>query len=243
MKRNWQSFWMNFQEHMNNILGFDVSIYDDDSSTPQHVNFQQAKNNGIEFVYIKSSQGNYSDRDILINWENARIAELLRGAYHFLTWDVKPEEQAKFMFGLLKNDPGELPLMVDFEWWKVVPADAIKKLWAFLVEIKSLLPEKKIGIYTNNNFWKEFGQFNIEWSQFLIWLAQYKVLQPDIPKPWTRWDVWQYTERGAGIKYGCESKMVDLNLYNGSYEDLLKLAGKVNKPVEYKNFMPLITKG
>jgi hypothetical protein len=45
------------------------------------------------------------------------------------------------------------------------------------------------------------------------------------PKPWKDWMIWQYTDRGDGSYYGCESKQVDLNWFNGTLDDLNKFTG------------------
>ena len=39
------------------------------------------------------------------------------------------------------------------------------------------------------------------------------------------WTFWQYTNVGDGPAFGAESKGIDVNLFNGSYEDLKKFAG------------------
>ena len=113
---------------MNFAKGIDVSRWQDDKSTPQRMNFAMAKGQGVEFVFIKASQSIWADRDILYNWDAARRAGLLRGAYHFLTWETSAERQAEFMWGLLEADPGELPLVLDYEWWRTIPANASRYL-------------------------------------------------------------------------------------------------------------------
>ena len=39
------------------------------------------------------------------------------------------------------------------------------------------------------------------------------------------WTFWQYTASGDGPAFGAESKAIDVNLFNGSMEDLKKFAG------------------
>ncbi|MGA0986336.1 MAG: lysozyme M1 (1,4-beta-N-acetylmuramidase), partial [Candidatus Nanopelagicales bacterium] len=52
-----------------------------------------------------------------------------------------------------------------------------------------------------------------------------------IPTVWTRggcdldWQIWQYTWTAPGQNYGIASGKLDLNVYRGSAEQLLKLAG------------------
>ncbi len=60
-------------------LGIDVSLWQDNNSTPQMVDFAKAKSAGASFVFIKASQGLYLDPDFVMNWQNAGTAGILRG--------------------------------------------------------------------------------------------------------------------------------------------------------------------
>ena len=109
---------------MNRVYGIDVSRWQDNNSTAQQMDFTKAYAQGARFVFIKGSQANWADEDILYNWKTAKAAGLLRGAYHFLTWDIEPRKQAQYAWSIIQNDPGELPPVVDFEWWGTVPSNA-----------------------------------------------------------------------------------------------------------------------
>ena len=108
-----------------NAVGCDVSLYQNAISTPQVVDFAKMKANGATFVIIKASQANWADRDMVMNWANAKKAGILRGAYHFLVWDVDPIKQAEYFCQLCQYDPPELGLFCDFEWWSAVPGNAM----------------------------------------------------------------------------------------------------------------------
>lgn len=221
---------------MTRTLGIDVSVWQDNNSTPQQVNFKKAYDAGARFAFIKASQSTFCDLDFIYNWNSSKNAGLLRGAYHFLVWETKPETQAAFFWGLLKNDPGELPPVVDFEWWSTIPSNAINILWAFLVEFKRLSGKTCI-VYTAPGFWQPYGRQNVEWSQFPLWIADYGAnnanapkAYPTVPKPWKDWLFWQYSSKGDGLKFGCESLSVDMNYFNGSLEELYMFANAVIPP-------------
>ncbi len=55
------------------------------------------------------------DEDFFYNWKNAKDAGIPRGGYHFLRWDISGLLQARIFCDLLKDDPGELPPVCDFE--------------------------------------------------------------------------------------------------------------------------------
>ena len=79
---------------MTKTLGIDVSRWQDNNSTAQKMDFAKAHAAGARFVFIKASQQLWTDEDIFYNWKSAKAAGLLRGAYHFLTWDKPGRDQA-----------------------------------------------------------------------------------------------------------------------------------------------------
>ena len=220
------------------IQGIDVSHWQDDNSTPQQVNFKKAKAAGAEFVFIKASEHLYVDADYTWNWDAAAAAGLLRGAYHFLRWDIPGLTQARFFCNdVLKGDWGELPLVADYEappstygGKTSYPSNAL--LIQFLQEVEHITGKKPM-IYTSPGYWningkiKGSNQFDNKWLYFPLWVAHYtKADQPIIPKPWVKWTFWQHSATGNGSKFGTESKSVDLNWFNGDLVELYALAGQ-----------------
>jgi len=209
--------------------GCDVSVWQDSNSTPQKVDFQKMYAGGKRFVMIKASQANWMDEDFLWNWKDSKDNGLLRGAYHFLTWDVDPKKQADFVLGLVQQDPAELGIWVDYEWWGTIPSNAIQIVDAFCTHIEQNL--KRCGIYTAPGFWQSYGSTDPKWIKRPLWEALWYAPAPTVFKPWTDWTFWQYTPKGDGIALGCESKQADLDYFNGTYDDLLKFANKEPVPV------------
>ena len=207
---------------MTNALGTDISLYQNAISTPQYINFDTMKKNGASFVIIRASQATYVDRDMVWNWANAKVAGILRGAYHFLTWDIDPNKQADFFCDLVKYDPPELGLFADFEWWSTVPNNAMAILDAFCTRVESRIG--KCGVYTAPGFWQPNGNQDPKWIKRPLWQAQWGVSAPTVMKPWKDWTFWQYTSKGDGLAYGCESLSVDMDHFNGSEAALLKYA-------------------
>jgi GH25 family lysozyme M1 (1,4-beta-N-acetylmuramidase) len=56
--------------------------------------------------------------------------------------------------------------------------------------------------------------------QFDLWIANVDISKPWIPKPWTTYKFWQWTWHGDGITLGGEAKDMDLNVFNGTKQDL-----------------------
>lgn len=205
--------------------GIDVSRWQDDKTTPQKMNFQKAAAQGVKFVFIKSSQEVWADQDIIYNWQAAKDAGLLRGAYHFMTWNVSPEKQAECMWSLIKNDPGEIPPVIDYEWWSTVPANADDLLRKFARRLENLCG-RKVGIYTSSYFFDGANEApDVAWRTWL-WVANYRETgEPRLPKGWDKWTFWQWSNKGDGLLHGAESKELDMNWFNGSLEDLRKFCG------------------
>jgi GH25 family lysozyme M1 (1,4-beta-N-acetylmuramidase) len=204
------------------VNGTDVSRWDDAPSTPQHVNFIRMKNAGAAFVGIKTSQAKYLDQDFVLNWHTAKLGGLYRLPYHYLDWTATGKEQGQFAAGVLKADPGEIPFCVDFEERHNVPSVAVARqaLADCLTEAKPLYPGKKLIIYTTPSYWAEFGSPDPWWLQFDLWIANVDISKPWIPKPWTTYKFWQWTWHGDGITLGGEAKDMDLNVFNGTKQDL-----------------------
>ena len=217
---------------MTKTLGIDVSRWQDNNSTAQQMDFTKSVAMGAKFVFIKSSQRLWTDEDIIYNWKSAKNAGLLRGAYHFLDWDVSPKEQAQYAWSIIEHDPGELPPVIDFEYWNPPPPNAYDLLWQYVVEIERLSGIKPI-IYTGAFFWKQYGTQSQIWKNYPLWIASYSnqaYMEDNVKNltPWDKWHFWQYTDKGDGIAFGAESKGLDMNYFNGTLEQLKAFAtGKI----------------
>jgi len=219
---------------MISTLGIDCSHWQDDKSTAQKMDFKKAAASGAYFVFVKVSERGAIDLDFEYNWKAAKAAGLLRGGYHFLRWDLPALTQARLFCGCLEGDVGELPPVADFEAppaGSLYPSNAL--LLQFLEEVERILNRRPM-IYTSPGFWRAYGNNKTTkkpdsyWSIYPLWIAHYGVKDPLIPAPWQTWTFWQYTNAGDGSKFGAESKGIDLNLFNGSIDELYALVDKTN---------------
>ncbi len=186
----------------------------------------KARAAGAVFVFIKASQATFTDPLFKVNWQRARDAGLLRGAYHYLDYTKPGRDQADYYASLLDADPGELPPVVDYEQRRadnnVAAARATLREFIEQFKARGYTPM----IYTAPNFWSTYGTTDSYWAQFRLWIAHYTTATaPSVPPPWKAWTFWQYTSKGDGPTYGTESYNVDLNRYVGTLEELYQLAG------------------
>lgn len=228
------------------IPGIDISHWQNDKSTPQKMNFAKAKAAGTKFVFIKVSERGGMDEDYFYNWKTAKEAGIPRGGYHFLRWDVSGLLQARIFCDLLKEDPGELPPVCDFEAPikdGKYPSNAM--LAQFLEAVETILGKKPM-IYTSPGFWNSYGKnkitgrFDASWTYYPLWIAHYtSAAAPQVPEPWKSlalsnveglkpWVFWQYSATGDGLKYGAESRGIDLNWFNGTQAEFDKLSGNTH---------------
>ncbi len=86
------------------LQGIDVSHYQGT------IDWQKVAQAGIRFVFVKATQGiTVVDPQFQTNWQEAKAAGLLRGAYHFFEPDDDPGQQAQNLLTALGGDPGEFP--------------------------------------------------------------------------------------------------------------------------------------
>jgi lysozyme len=218
-------------------LGIDVSVWQDLNSTPQMVDFNKAKTAGASFAFMKASQGLYIDPDFVMNWQNAGNASILRGTYHFLDFAHKPAnktatqwaiDQAVFYWGVVKNLNMNFLPVCDFEDTGGLPAATVRQALKNFLESFFSLSGKRCIIYTRMSIWTVYGSTETYWQQYQLWVAQYYYqtlpANPTVAQPFNKWYFWQFTDKGDGKKFGCESNYVDLNYFNGTVADLYAYA-------------------
>lgn len=209
---------------MTNIIGPDVSFYQDDDLTPQGINFIKMREQ-TEFVKVRAGQGGFRDPDFGLNWVKAKDGGLLRASYWFYDSRYTPESQAERWITGHGGDLGELPLWADFEENYNGPFEGWRNWKKFLEEVRRLAPTHEIGIYSAFFYWDDnappSGSADREWfHQFPLWIASYRSDAPVVPAPWSpdEWLFWQFeTNEGnaLGPLYGVESRGIDRNYFNG----------------------------
>lgn len=200
---------------MDKTLGCDISKWQG------VVDFEKMRAAGAQFIFVRASQALASDPAFAENWKRARQAGLLRGAYHYLDWTKSIGDQARFFSSLLMDDPGELPPVLDYEERHGAPKREIawSSATAFLRMVEAALAKKPM-LYTGIGYMADFGPQTADLQPWPLWVAHWGVQEPKLPRGWQTWEFWQFTDRGDGRKFGCQSAQVDLNYFNGSVEQL-----------------------
>jgi GH25 family lysozyme M1 (1,4-beta-N-acetylmuramidase) len=214
---------------MATVPGIDVSYWD------AGIDWPKVRATGQRFVFVKATEADtYQDPTFDDNWFGAKSAGLLRGAYHFFRCNVDAKKQADYFVNYFKsfNDPGELPPVLDLETNdnqkkdKIIPA-----VKTYLDRVEAALGKKPIiysGYFFLQDYLSEAGGGPPMWAKdYPLWIAQYPNqyvpgTAPSLPRGWFNWTIWQYSEKGVvnGI-----NAAVDMDVFNGSLEDLYKFAG------------------
>ena len=214
---------------MATVPGIDVSYWN------AGIDWPKVRATGQRFAITKATEGiTYKDPTFNNNWSGAKSAGLLRGAYHFFRCNVDAQKQADYFINYVKTvkDNGELPPMLNLETndgiakEKIVPA---VKIW--LDRVESAFGKKPI-IYSGQYFLQDYfvvaGGGPPAWAKdYPLLLAQYPNqyvdgMKPFLPQGWFKWTIWQYTNQG--VVNGINAN-VDMDLFNGTLEELYKFAG------------------
>lgn len=193
------------------VGGFDVSHYQTDLSL-----HAKMKAHGSHFCIVKASEGAHNvDGLFHKHWQAAKAQGMITGAYSFFHPSQDPIAQAKLLESIIgKLGPGDLGPVID---WETTDGTASVKDreagYAFLHEVEKATGKTPI-VYGAPYFLNALALDAQRFQRFPLWVAHYGAKCPLVPSPWTNWTMWQYSGSGQ----------VDLNLFNGSLDQLKALA-------------------
>ena len=201
------------------VRGVDVSEYQGE------IDWEKLSNQNIDFAYIKATEGSsYTDERFQYNYQNAITTNLKIGAYHFFSFDSDAISQSENYIKNVPKDMNLLPPVVDIEFYgdknKNIPdvettREQLKKLLERLEEYY----QKKPIIYATNTSYNLYIKDNFE--EYKIWIRD--IFSTPNLKDNRKWTLWQYTNRERLEGYNGEEKFIDMNVFNGSYEEFMKL--------------------
>ncbi|SEF58708.1 lysozyme [Bryocella elongata] len=209
------------------IPGVDVSHYSG------VVNWPAAASAGESFAFTKASEGLFTtDPTLSPNWDGAKAAGLLRGAYHLLHPGKSGADQATFFLqqlaaangGTAQLAPGDLPCVLDIEVADGAPADTIVACATTWLNTVEAATGRTPILYTFASFWIGSVEHVPAFARYPLWIAEYGVPAPKgVPKTWADWTLWQYAEQNVPWAAG----NADLDAYKGSLASLQAFAGIV----------------
>ncbi|MDD9908961.1 MAG: GH25 family lysozyme [Ahrensia sp.] len=195
------------------IHGLDISRYN------KLIDWRTAKKAGVEFVFIKATEG-MDDRDPEFRrwWREVGSAGIPRSAYHFYYFCATPEAQAANYIDAVPKRDKSLPPVLDVEWnpksptckRRPPPSEVRNVLKRWLTRIERHYGQKPI-IYTTVDFYADnLSDGSLPGYQY--WLRSVRT-EPKYKYPGRPWVFWQHT--GTGSVPGVTGE-VDINAFNGS---------------------------
>jgi GH25 family lysozyme M1 (1,4-beta-N-acetylmuramidase) len=217
------------------LVGFDISHYQsvrDSFGRWTFPDFQKMKDYGAKFVICKAGQYNFEDITFKVYYQKLKEVGLPRASYWFLDSRAEGKAQAQKYWDIIKDEPGEGPLVVDYEHGS---GGDWRKLYDFVVEIQRLsgYPNHKIWIYTGYYYWIDNSPTSIferEWfAKYPLWLAYYAE-NYQVPDMWTDIVCWQKGTPTIGLDAGVLSREIDYNIFNGDENKLAEYFDGVTAP-------------
>ncbi|KAK3805375.1 MAG: glycoside hydrolase family 25 protein, partial [Benniella sp.] len=156
--------------------GIDVSGYQG------IINWNSVKANGVEFAYIKATEGTtFRSSAFKSQYDGAANVGLIHGAYHFAQPSSSSgAEQANFFCGW-RPDNMTLPGALDIEY----------------TQTKERLTRRYPVIYTTTNWWKECtGNAAGFQNNNPLWIARWGPVIGELPAGYRFATFWQYDDSG-----------------------------------------------
>ena len=191
------------------IVGIDVSMH------TGLINWDIIKRQGVDFAYIKSTEGaDYLDPRYLYNVKEAKSAGLPVGAYHFFRFHRTGREQADNFLSQVDVRYLDLPPVVDVEEWGQYnfsknASFVSAEVQSFINHIESRT-NRRVVIYADKNSFKKYIEGRFQHNP--IWICSIGKA-PQISQKWT---LWQKSQRG---KCSGASGLIDINLFNGDSKE------------------------
>lgn len=210
------------------IHGIDISHYQG------KINWDRLRSNALidgcplRFIIVKATEGSSQiDPNFNDNFYQAREYGFVRGAYHFWSVHSSARAQANFFLKKVHLLTGDLPPVLDIEHksqgQSVEDFQTDVLTWLHIVEDKYHV---KPIIYTYYKFKQAYLSTPV-FDDYPYWIAHYYVDKVEYKG---KWKFWQHTD--TGVLPGITGN-VDLNIYNGSYYDLMRLTiGNQNEVAE-----------
>lgn len=197
--------------------GIDVAAHQHPGGTP--IDWSKVRSDGQSFAFVKATEGgDWVNPHYVQDIQAANAAGLKTGAYHYARPAGDAKTQAANFAAQIALAPNQtLPPALDIEVTEGKSAAQLEQ-WIedFTSELKRLTGRTPM-IYTYKYFW--MGQMNNsqKFSDMPLWLAAYQDQAPEAVGGWNELSFWQRSGSGkvAGI-----STDVDMNLFNGSKQQL-----------------------
>lgn len=200
------------------VRGVDVSSYQGE------IDWDILMEQGIEFAFIKSTEGStFVSPTFKKSWEDALKTDLRVGAYHFFSFDSPGATQAELFCKTVPRLDNTLPPVIDVEHY----GDYISKE---KIDIPAAKRELRVLV---DALKKHYGKTPIIYCSFLynsivkddfsdcdLWVRSVYLPFPFGENP----VFWQYSDNHILDGYSGPQKLIDMNVFMGTREEFKKYA-------------------
>lgn len=198
----------------------------------------------LDFMYTKATEGNYYT-DSLLNeiWFGGMKDVPVRGLFHYFKSEVDWKMQMDYFASVAKKYEIHFVVLDVEPYGNVLDGKFLGDVRRSLEYMDFLFPYQKILLYTNKDilqnylypYWMQVfpdGKLALD-SRDLAYAQYYLLSSPDNNPSMAKqrdpnnWTIYQYTESGDGKANGTDSIGVDLDVFNGSVQNLHDWAGSV----------------
>jgi lysozyme len=183
---------------MSDIKGIDVS------NNNGSIDFNQVAGDGVEYVYVKATEGqSFKDGTMEGFYNSCKSNGLKVGAYHFLVGTSSPEAQAANFYSKIKDYDWDLVPMMDIE----TNFDGLSDYVVRFVESWKQLSPLQLGVYSYTSFLGYLTDAEDTIKDFPFWEANYNNDPWNLPSNFfTNRIGHQYTENGSisGVSEKCD---------------------------------------
>lgn len=183
---------------MSNVKGIDVS------NNNGEINFSKVASDGIEYVYVKATEGaTFKDSAMEVFYDGCRRNGLKVGVYHFLVGTSTPEAQAENFYKKIKNYNWDLIPVMDIE----TNFDELSNYVERFISAFNRLSPLTLGIYSYTSFISYLSDIQGSIKDMPFWEANYNNDPWNLPSNFFSNRVGhQYTETGSisGVSNYCD---------------------------------------
>ncbi len=92
-----------------------------------YIDFDQLRDNGVKFVYLKATQGAaFSDDSFGSNYQRSQGALIPVGVYHYFSFSSSPKDQFNNFIQQVKYNTGSLPIMIQVQYYAGYDSENVK---------------------------------------------------------------------------------------------------------------------
>lgn len=195
----------------------------------------------IDGVIMRASYGLVPDR-LFETFYPISLSIPVRGVYHYFSSGSSWQDQAGFFLNQIEGKDIHF-MVLDFERsYNHMSAEFTLDAGNWMADV-GRRSQKRVLLYTNASTYDEWLTPYCDWMErWQLWIAQYpyrhwnrylesiqteSTIKPGLPKGRHDWSIWQYSADGnqRGGLFGVKSRDVDINVYNGTPEELQNWAG------------------